>query len=269
MEDGAEDLTFLVSSRNPESRQRLDKHVVGYYTIQYMERGGVDLAYDEEWTRMECGETGWFWPAYPGPRLRFHAAPGYDHWFHRHIAFQGPRVQRWQASGLWPDCAQPAPPGRGAAEWGAYFEEMCALSQRPDRWGRLRAVNLLEGLLLALADARASAPAADAEDAWLAPVLERLESADAFAPDYAGLARAAGMGLSTLRRRFRAATGLSLHGYVLQARLSRARALLAETDLPLAAVAERLGYENVYFFARQFKQQVGVPPGVYRRSRQL
>lgn len=47
----------------------------------------------------------------------------------------------------------------------------------------------------------------------------------------------------------------------------RARALLADTDLTLAALAARLGCENPYFFSRQFKQQVGVPPGVYRRSR--
>jgi AraC-like DNA-binding protein len=44
--------------------------------------------------------------------------------------------------------------------------------------------------------------------------------------------------------------------------------LLTETDLPLKAVAERLGYDSVYFFARQFRQIAGVPPGVFRRSRQ-
>ena len=263
--DHQNDLIFLVASRNPQSRQRLDKHVAGYYTVQYMEGGGVDLAYDDDWTRMEGA---WFWPAYPGPRLRFHAAPGYDAWFHRHIAFQGPRVQRWIASGLWPARAQPAPPVRSPGAWGDYFDEMAALSRRADHWGRLRAVNLLEGLLLTLAEARVAAPTTS-EDAWLTPVLARLETDDAFSPDYTHLAHEAGMGLSTLRRRFRAATGLSLHGYVLQSRMARARALLAEGDLPLAAVADRLGYENVYFFARQFKQQVGVPPGVYRRSRQL
>ena len=38
-------------------------------------------------------------------------------------------------------------------------------------------------------------------------------------------------------------------------------------DLPLKAISERLGYDSVYFFARQFRQRVGVTPGLYRKSR--
>jgi AraC-like DNA-binding protein len=255
------DLTFLATSRWVICNQRLDKHVVGYYTIQFMEQGGVDLAYDNRWTRMEGA---WFWPAYPGPRLRFHAAPGYDSWFHRHIGFQGPLVQRWVQAGLWPTEAQPAPPGH---DWPAFFDELTLHARRADHWGRLRAINLLEQLLIVLAEDRAQ-PQANRLP-WLDPVLEHLESEGVFAPDYNRVATETGMGASTLRRRFKEATGLTLHAYVLQARIARARALLGETDLPLKNIAERLGYENVYFFARQFKQQVGVPPGVYRRSRQF
>jgi len=74
----SDDLIFLATTRMPVCRQRLDKHVVGYYTMQFMENGSgnssVDVAYDDRWTRMENGA--WFWPAYPGPRLRFQPAPG-------------------------------------------------------------------------------------------------------------------------------------------------------------------------------------------------
>jgi AraC-like DNA-binding protein len=257
----ADDLTFLASTRTPLCSQRLDKYVVGYYTIQFMEHGGVDLAYDDRWRRMEGA---WFWPAYPGPRLRFHTAEGYDVWFHRHVGFRGPRVQRWIASGLWPVDAQPAPPSR---DWGTFFDELIDLSKRADHWGRLRAVNLLENLLLELAEHRAQTSGACSR--WLDEVLERLDEDGIFSPDYAHIARGVGMGESTLRRRFKEATGISPHVYVLQVRLARARTLLSETDLALTAVAERLGYDNVYFFARQFKQFAGVSPGVYRRSRQL
>jgi len=255
------DLTFLASSNMPHCRQVLDKHVVGYYTMQFMERGGVDLAYDDRWTRME-GDM-WFWPAYPGPRLRFHCAPGYDEWYHRHVGFRGPLVQRWIAVGLWPTEAQPAPPG---PDWPTRFDEIVSLVRRGDRWAHLRATNRLEGILIELAEARTHPEPADD---WLADVLSRLTHGDAFAPDYDRVAADAGMAPSTLRCRFKAATGLSLQAYVLQARVARARALLSDTDLPLKAVAERLGYDNVYFFARQFKQQAGLPPGVFRRSRRL
>jgi AraC-like DNA-binding protein len=81
-------------------------------------------------------------------------------------------------------------------------------------------------------------------------------------------ARAWGMSLSTLRRKFRAATGVALHEYQIQARVAKARTLLGDTDLPVKVIAERLGYTDVYFFTRQFRQAVGVPPATYRRSRQ-
>lgn len=255
-----EDLTFLATSSAPECTLRLDKHVVGYYTLQFMERGGVELGYDERWRRMEGA---WFWPAYPGPRLRFHPAPGHVSWFHRHVGFRGPLVQRWIASGLWPTDAQPAPAGK---DYPSLFDALIRQSKRTDHWGRLRAINLLEQLLLELAEARAPSPAARLP--WLEPVLEQLTRDGVFTPDYARIAAERGMAPSTLRRRFKEATGLSLHAYVLQARLARARSLLGETDLPLKAVAERLGYDNIYFFSRQFRQQIGVTPGVYRRSRQ-
>lgn len=267
--DGSDGLTFLATSRNPDSRQRLDKYVVGYYTVQYMEWGGVDLAYDDRWTRMEGP---WFWPAYPGPRLRFHAAPGYDRWFHRHVGFQGPLVQRWIASGLWPTEAQPAPPGR---DWPAFVDELISQARRPDQWGRLRAGNLLEQLLIELAEDRARRAAGDRPEAddWLRRVLEALDSSpsdgEPFSPDYARLAASVGMGESTLRRRFKQATGLSPRDYVLQSRVTRARNLLTDTDLPLKTVAARLGYDSVYYFARQFKERTGVAPGAYRRSRRL
>jgi transcriptional regulator GlxA family with amidase domain len=86
--------------------------------------------------------------------------------------------------------------------------------------------------------------------------------------DYAGIARKLGMAESTLRRRFREATGVPPHEYVLQARVNEARRLLGETDHPIKRVAQQLGYRDVYFFSRQFRQFAGVPPALYRKSRQ-
>jgi AraC-like DNA-binding protein len=76
-----------------------------------------------------------------------------------------------------------------------------------------------------------------------------------------------GLSLTALRRRFKEATGMPLHTWVLQHRVAQARTLLSESDLPLKAIALQLGYNNVYFFARQFKQMTGVAPGHYRKSR--
>lgn len=247
-------LTFLVSSHVPEARHRVAKHLIGYATIQFMDRGKVFASYDDR-TYTFQGE--WFWPAYPGPYTVFHRAPECDSWSHRHLAFQGPLLTLWLANGLWLKAPQAAPPTRN---WALYFDEMRRHAATPTKWGRLRAVNMLEGLLLELAEARDDCRG---EEPWLSSVLAMLDAENI---DYAEIALRKGIALSTLRRRFQVATGTSIHEYRLLARIAKSRALLIETDLPLKSIADSLGYQNVHYFNRQFKRFVGVPPARFRQS---
>ena len=46
---------------------RVDKRFDGYYTLQFMARGGLELYYGDE--RHEL-KGAWFWTAQPGPRTR-------------------------------------------------------------------------------------------------------------------------------------------------------------------------------------------------------
>jgi AraC-like DNA-binding protein len=67
-------------------------------------------------------------------------------------------------------------------------------------------------------------------------------------------------------RRFRQRFGFSPLRYLIRARVARAIALLRESDLPIAQVAESSGYADVFFFHRQFRQIAGVTPGAVRRG---
>lgn len=51
-----------------------------------------------------------------------------------------------------------------------------------------------------------------------------------------------------------------------EARIARACKMLADTRLSLYSIATACGFRNVYYFARVFKQQTGIPPGQYRRQ---
>jgi len=73
----------------------------------------------------------------------------------------------------------------------------------------------------------------------------------------------------TLRRRFRPATGVSLYAHAVRARVAAAGRLLVETDQPIAAIAEHLGYRDVFFFSKQFRRHAGLSPAAYRASRAL
>jgi AraC-like DNA-binding protein len=58
--------------------------------------------------------------------------------------------------------------------------------------------------------------------------------------------------------------GVSLQELVLKERTAQACRLLCDTELTLAHVAGQVGFSNRYFFSRQFRKAVGIPPGAYR-----
>ncbi|GHO79135.1 hypothetical protein KSD_69060 [Ktedonobacter sp. SOSP1-85] len=255
------ELQILTGSMVLQATHKVAKHLDGYYTIQFMATGGVELFYDDQHYSIEGA---WFWPAYPGPYIRFHRAPSYASWEHRHIAFRGPLVQQWMTEGLFPTSPQPAEPGK---DYRAIFDRLLAEIKRTDHWGMRRAIHLLEGLLIDLAEERAQCMV---QPPWIQEILDLFTHGDPdFAPDYEHLAQSYNMSVSSLRRRFRQATGTAIHAYVLQCRVARAKTLLIETNLPMKRIAQQLSYSDVYYFSRQFHDLVGVTPTIYRESQHI
>ena len=69
----------------------------------------------------------------------------------------------------------------------------------------------------------------------------------------------------TLRRAFLGATGMSWRQYLLQSRLLKAMALLAEDEQNVLAIALAVGFESVSAFTRAFGRLTGETPTAYRR----
>ncbi len=65
-------------------------------------------------------------------------------------------------------------------------------------------------------------------------------------------------------RMFKLSTGLSPHQYVIQQRIERAKALLANTDLSISVVAQEVGFASPSHFTQQFRRLVGVSPRSFR-----
>jgi AraC-like DNA-binding protein len=254
-----DDLIFLHGSATPRCSAIVDKQFKGYHTVQFMTAGAVDLYYDNEYCALREPSV---WTAFPGPHIRFHLAPGARWWSHRYVAFTGPRVGHWVDEGLWFQKPQSALP---VEKFEHLFEDLLRHSARNDTLNRRAATAILERILIELAQQR-ERESYTGDVSWLHGVLVHLESH--FNPNYEALARAHNMSLSTLRRRFLQATGRPIHTAVVEARITRARNLLGATDKPIKAIAAELGYADEYFFARQFKATVGVPPAAFRRSRQ-
>lgn len=80
------------------------------------------------------------------------------------------------------------------------------------------------------------------------------------------LAREASVSVHMLPRVFRQHFGTTPHQYLLGRRLARARALLADTDLPIAEVSLETGFSSQSHFASTFKKCTGITPHTYRQN---
>ena len=80
----------------------------------------------------------------------------------------------------------------------------------------------------------------------------------------ASMAEAAGLSYFSFIRRFRRASGMTPHQYLLGHRVARARSLLADDRLSLAEVALRSGFASQSHLTGVFRGRLGTTPGRYR-----
>lgn len=80
------------------------------------------------------------------------------------------------------------------------------------------------------------------------------------------LAHAACTSRSVLAERFQRLVGSSPMQYLTQWRMLLACNLLTRGDVPLARIAEQVGYQTDTAFSRAFRREFGEPPATWRRS---
>jgi LacI family transcriptional regulator len=80
--------------------------------------------------------------------------------------------------------------------------------------------------------------------------------------------KAVPMSRTVFERRFKQALNCTPHEHISRTRIGLVKTLLATTELTLAAIAERTGFEHVEYLNVAFKRVEGVSPGAYRRRSQ-
>ncbi|MEV6147891.1 helix-turn-helix domain-containing protein [Streptomyces sp. NPDC051992] len=103
-------------------------------------------------------------------------------------------------------------------------------------------------------------------DGTLAPLLEWITGRLGEPMTIETMAAHAGVSTRTLARRFADQLGTSPGQWLLARRIATARDLLESSDLPLDAVARRVGLSSVTNLRRRFLGMLGTTPGAYRRA---
>ena len=67
-------------------------------------------------------------------------------------------------------------------------------------------------------------------------------------------------------RAFRDSTGATPHQWLMRARLRKARTLLPDDRLSIAAIAQAVGFADHAHFTRAFKRATGITPAAWRRQ---
>ncbi|GAA2036389.1 AraC family transcriptional regulator [Catenulispora yoronensis] len=164
----------------------------------------------------------------------------------------------------------------GKADWFEGLEvarRMAVLEmQSPSQGSAVMIARILDVIFIQMV--RAWASSADAEPNWLAgafdPQIGVALSAIHRDPCHdwtvEELARACNLSRSSFAARFGARVGRPPATYLAHVRLHTATELLRDTQLSIAVVAKRVGYESEAAFSRAFKNRYGTPPAHWRRE---
>ncbi|POX40336.1 AraC family transcriptional regulator [Streptomyces sp. Ru73] len=196
----------------------------------------------------------------PGVPHHYGADPdsGWDESF---VDFTGPAATTYTELGyIEPAPDRPLVPLADTAAARAAIGRIARAARRGNPLLEVETSAAVHELLVALRRARADT------DADGDPVLQAL-ARDAFLPlSVAEHAARHGMTPAELRTAVRRGAGCSPKDYLLGIRLGRAKELLAATELPVAAVARRVGYDDPAYFSRLFTRRVGTAPVRFRRQ---
>jgi AraC-like DNA-binding protein len=160
-----------------------------------------------------------------------------------------------------------------ALEWLEVSRRMLLFEmQSPSQGSAVMVARILDLLFIQIL--RAWAARIDVEPNWLAgaldpqigPALRAIHRDPGHDWTVEELARACNLSRSAFAERFVARVGKPPATYLTHVRLDAATILLRDTSLPVALVAEQVGYTSEAAFSRAFKHRYGTPPSRWRRA---
>lgn len=158
-------------------------------------------------------------------------------------------------------------PGPERKRWRGWFEDLADEAARPERTAAPEA--MVAGLtrILVAAARLTPGPPSTAPDPLLVRVFDQVEAMFQDPVSAGDVARELGYTPGHLTTVVRERSGRTVGEWLTERRLTEARRLLLETDLPLGAVAARTGLTDGAYLGRRFRRRYGTSPDRWRRER--
>ncbi len=109
-------------------------------------------------------------------------------------------------------------------------------------------------------------PPVDPTDTDILAHIEEIRTRPAHRHKLPQLAASANLSCSQYARRFTQLAGSPPNRFMMQCRINRACILLRDSPLSIEQIAQALGYQDPFFFSRQFKRVMDIAPAAYRKS---
>lgn len=188
--------------------------------------------------------------------------PGQTCWHHYWALIEGTGVHAL-ASVLCPDkhlCAVPLPEAQ------LLFAELLDSMETETAESAISTALVLHRLLAAMAQHQLAADAATANRRMIDDAVAHIRAHYAESLCLDELLASAHISKSYFLRLFRQYMGTTPYNFLLCYRITRAKELLAQTDLPVGAVAHQVGFGDESNFSTRFTAMVGQSPLRYRKS---
>jgi AraC-like DNA-binding protein len=240
------------------------EHLPGHDLLLCLSGGGYVVSNNRRF-RVEAGQLAWISGYHPHAHWADERTPWELLW----IRTDGPTLQK--TCNILSAERSPVFSKIDLTALSAQFHRIInAISRRPVGLDALLNAAVAEILALLFESRQAETPESFNPFATVTPDIQNALTHLALYPNRAWrvseLAKLSGLSEPHFFRRFRQATGSSPIDWLRRERISHARRRLLQSADPVQQIAEQIGYNDPFFFSRDFKRYTGVSPKDYRKQ---